>query len=360
MSAPALPRSSTEPRPGREPQPNPRGVSAVVPAHNGLPDVLEAVESALGQSLPPAEVLVIDDRSTDGTAEAVERRFGDAVRVIRGRFGSAAAARNAGWKHASSPWIAFLDADDFWFSDKLASAAATLEAVPSAGWFFSDGTFRTLEGEVHPSWLVLYADLPEPYAGSPLEPLLDVNFVLTSSVVVRRDLLEALGGFDETLSHAEDLDLWIKLSRRVPATAARKALVRYQHRPGGLTRQVEARLNGDVELFERLAADRTLASRLRRRARRRAALAHLKLAFGDLREGRGSRARAHLREAWLFPDRALTVTGAWIASLLPFGLLQRLRGPSAARDYAASSLRQDRVTLRNDPQLPGIGGGGRP
>ena len=295
--------------------------AVVIPARDALPDVLEAVESALAQTHPPAEVLVVDDSSRDGTGTAVEERFGGdqraPVRVLRGRFGSAAAARNAGWRATAAPWIALLDADDVWEPVKLEQAAASLARAPGAAWFFSDGSFRTLEGVVYPSWLAFYADLSEAYVGSPVAELLEVNFVLTSSVVARRDALELAGGFDETLSHAEDLDLWIRLARRWPAAASPRALVRYQHREGGLSGQHERRLLGDVELFSRLAADPTLPRALRRRSMRRRSLARFKLAVAALREADTAAARRHLRGSWLFPESVLLVTVAYLASLLP-------------------------------------------
>lgn len=332
----------------------------MIPAHDALPDVLEAVQSALAQSCAPVEVVVVDDRSTDGTGEAVERAFGDAVpagaggtrvRVLRGRYGSAAAARNAGWRATRSEWVAFLDADDLWFDAKLAAAAETLAAAPEAAWFFSDGVFRTLEGETRLSWLDSYAELPEHWVGQPVRELIEVNFVLTSSVVVRRDALEAVGGFDQGLSHAEDVDLWIRLARRWPGTASRRALVRYQHRPGGLTRQIEARLNGDVVLFERLAADAALEPSLRRVARRRAGLAHFKLGVSALREERREEARRHLAAAWRFPERRPPVTLAYLATLLPGALLARLRRQAWAVRAAAPMKRMRRVALRGGPDF---------
>jgi glycosyltransferase involved in cell wall biosynthesis len=326
--------------------------ATVIPAHDGLPDVLDAVSSALRQTLPPAEVVVVDDASTDGTGEAVAERFGDAVRVVRGHFGSAAAARNAGWRAARADWIAFLDADDLWFPEKLATAEAALAAAPGTAWFFSDGAFRTLEGELRASWLETYAELPEGYVGRPIEALFEVNFVLTSSAVVRRDALEALGGFDERLSHAEDLDLWIRLARRWPAAGSRRALVRYQHRPGGLTRRIESRLAGDVALFRRLAGDRELPRPLRRRARRREALAHWKLALADLRDGRPHEARAHLVAAWMFPERALAVGSLFATTLLPGAWFERLRRASWAKRGAAPMASVRRVTLRADAGVP--------
>lgn len=327
-------------------------VAVVIPARDALPDVLDAVESALAQTRPPAEVLVVDDGSRDGTGTAVEARFGHdpraPVRVLRGCFGSAAAARNAGWRAAAAPWIALLDADDAWEPEKLERTAEVLARAPEAAWFFSDGSFRTLGGEVHPSWFALYADLPEAYVGSPVAGLIEVNFVLTSSVVARRDVLELAGGFDETLSHAEDLDLWIRLARRWPAAASRSALVRYQHREGGLSGQHERRLLGDVELFGRLIADPALPDALRRRARRRRALTHYKLAVAALREADVAAARRHLRGSWLFPERALPVAVAFLASLLPPAWLAGFRRRKwAARPLGRRLVSQRRVRLRS-------------
>ncbi len=321
-------------------------VSVVVPAHNGLPDVLEAVESALAQRPAPAEVIVVDDASTDGTADAVWARFGERVVLVRGRFGSAGAARNAGWRAARASWVALLDADDLWYPGKLETALEILARHPESAWFFSDGAFRTLEGKAHDSWFALYAELPDPYLGQPVAELFDINFVLTSSVVVRRDALEATGGFDETMSHAEDRDLWIRLARRWPAVATTRALVRYQHLPSGLTRNVEARLAGKARLFDRLAADPTLPPALRRSARRHASQAQFKLAWCALREKRRADARRALARAWLFPDHALLVGGAWIASLLPEAMLAWLRRQKwANRTVAAPRLRDRRVIL---------------
>jgi hypothetical protein len=328
----------------------PLEVAVVIPSRDGLPHVLTAVESALAQTRPPAEVIVVDDDSVDGTLTAVEARFGHErrapVRVLRGGFGCAAAARNAGWRATAAPWIALLDADDEWLPEKLERAAAAIARAPEVTWFFSDGTLRTIEGELHPSVFALCADVPEAYVGSPVAELFEVNFVLTSSVVVRRDVLERLGGFDETLSHTEDLDLWIRLARDGPAAATRLPLLRYQHRPAGLSQQVESRLLGDVELFGRLAADRALTPDLCRGAKRRRALARYKLAVAALRDGDAAGARRHLRNSWLFPERALPVVAAWLASLLPsHGLVALHRRSWATRRLGSRFVSHRRVRL---------------
>ena len=334
-------------------------VSVVIPVHNGLPDLLDAVQSALAQTQPAREIVIVDDRSTDGGAEAVEHAFSKLagpqertrLRVMRGTFGSAAAARNAGCRATRSEWIAFLDADDLWFEDKLAAAEQAIAAAPGAAWFFSDGAFRTLGGDMSLSWFEAYAELPEKWIGQPVRELIAVNFILTSSVVVRREVLEATGGFDESLSHAEDADLWIRLARRWPATASRRALVRYQHRAGGLTRQIAARLLGDVAVFERLALDPSLAPRLRGNARRRAALAHFKLGVLALREERRVEARRHLAVAWRspahWPGVALTSAVSW----LPGPLLAWLRRRDWALRVAGPMKRVRRVRLHRGPRV---------
>jgi glycosyltransferase involved in cell wall biosynthesis len=319
-----------------------------------MPLLIDAIDSVLGQTRPPAEVIVVDDRSTDGTASAVEKRYAHRpeVRVVSGQFGSAAAARNAGWRAATHPWIAFLDADDVWFPEKLAVAAASLEMFSVAGWFVSDGTFKPLDGAEWRSWLSAYAEIPDPYVGRPIAELLEVNFILTSAVVVRRDLLDAVGGFDANLSHAEDIDLWIRLAKRSPLTIGTRPLVHYRHQASGLTRQIERRLMGDIALFQRLAGDPELSVTMRRRARRREALAHFKLAFGSLRSGDRRGTWSRLPKAWMFPERALPVAALAMASVLPQWVLRRMAAQRLGAHAAAQrAFSLSRVELRSDPAL---------
>jgi len=328
-------------------------VSVVIPVRNGMPDVVDAVASALAQSRPPLEVIVLDDGSSDGTSDALEARFGAGgggaeIQLVRGVWGNAGAARNAGWQRARAPWVAFLDADDVWFGEKLASAETLIARHPAAGWFFSDGAFRTLEGELRTSWFADWARVPDPYFGHPTAALLEVNFILTSSVMVRRELLAATGGFDPAMSHAEDVDLWIRLARRAPAVATARSLVRYQHRPGGLTRQVTARLEGNARLYERLAGDPELDPPLRAAAKRRAGLSRIKLARAALRERDPVTARRHLARAW-GSGRAVAVAAAWGLTLLPAPVSAWLRArPLVKGGLAARALETRRVTLESE------------
>lgn len=324
-----------------------------------MPDVIEAVESVLAQDLPADEIVVVDDRSGDGSGDAVRARFGDRVRVLSGTFGSAAAARNAGWRAARGEWIAFLDADDLWTPDKLSASLALLGAAPHADWCFTDGTVLALDGREHDSLLALWAEVEEPYCGSPVAQLIEVNFVLTSSVLARRSALEALGGFDESLSHAEDVDLWIRLSRRGLAAGTNRSLVRYRARESGLSAQARNRNIGAVTMFERMAADPTLDPALRQLVRRRVSRHHYRLAIAALREGDAGTARRHLLEAWLLPGFATPVLLGLATSFLPAPLVQRLRGRKAIGKVAGPMKAPRRVRLSGFVPPPAAGGGGR-
>src|SRR3954468_20412746 len=106
-------------------------VSVIIPVYNGSNEIRRSVESVLAQSRRPAEIIIVDDGSTDGTAELVQG-YGPAVRLVRQVNAGAAAARNCGARHASGDWLAFLDHDDEWLPNKLDLQAQALEADPAA------------------------------------------------------------------------------------------------------------------------------------------------------------------------------------------------------------------------------------
>jgi glycosyltransferase involved in cell wall biosynthesis len=120
-------------------------ISVVIPVFNGAAYIGEAIESVLGQSLPPAEIIVVDDGSSDGTAEVV-RRYQPGVLYRRQAHEGAGAARNLGIRESKGDWLAFLDADDVWLPDKLRLQKAAFEEDPGLDLVFSHmNQFRTPE-----------------------------------------------------------------------------------------------------------------------------------------------------------------------------------------------------------------------
>jgi glycosyltransferase involved in cell wall biosynthesis len=210
-------------------------VSVVVPAYNVQNYIEEALFSLQQQSLAEFEVLVVDDGSTDGTAEIVQR-FCDQdarFRLLQKSNGGLSSARNHGMKHASADYIALLDADDRYEPEKLAAHLQVLENQPEAGVVYSaskairddgESTFMQLSGKP------IYAD--------PLKSLLCKNFVgHGSNAVFRRCIIEQVGFFDETLKSSEDVDYWIRIATLGCWTFHRdpRPLACYRVRPSGLS-----------------------------------------------------------------------------------------------------------------------------
>lgn len=175
-------------------------VSVVVPAHDAEETVTRALRSALEQSRPPDEVVVVDDGSTDATAEAAAS-LGAAVRVVRQRQSGPSAARNAGVEASRGEWIAFLDADDVWHPRKLEHQLLHADGPVLVA---TDWTRGTTPSEV-----------PERVATTRISThdILVMNRFQTSTVLLRRDAFEAAGGFDPSVDGVEDWDMWLRASR---------------------------------------------------------------------------------------------------------------------------------------------------
>lgn len=205
--------------------------SVVIPAHNEEAGLGRAIESVLAQSVPATQIIVVDDGSTDGTSQVAGKYGG--VHVVRHDVcRGLAQARNTGIAHAMSTWVAFLDSDDWWDEDKI-EKQATLATATGAGLIYT-GMRRVQRAGDHRA---------EPCPARVFRnhralcrKLLLSNYITgsASTVVVRRELLEKVGGFDNTLVVAEDWDLWMRLSQYTTFTAVREPLVTLLVRSGSL------------------------------------------------------------------------------------------------------------------------------
>jgi glycosyltransferase involved in cell wall biosynthesis len=187
-------------------------VSVIIPAYNGAAYIARAVASAVAQTHQPQEILVVDDGSTDRTADIVAAMPAP-VRLIRKENGGPASARNLGAREAKGNWLALLDADDFWRPEKLA-AQLLLGADPTAGLIHCLPEHRN---EIVPD--VLTFDM-----------MWDQNWIINSSVLIRKEIFETLGGFNEApeLISVEDYNLWIRVAAsRWKITTCQQVMVHY-------------------------------------------------------------------------------------------------------------------------------------
>jgi glycosyltransferase involved in cell wall biosynthesis len=180
----------------------PASVTVVVPAHDAEATLGAALASVAVQTAPPDQVVVVDDGSTDATGE-VARGAPIEVEVLRtGTPSGPSGARNAGTARAVGEWVAFLDADDVWHPGKLEAQLQAARERPGTVIVASD-------------WVRGSPPTPPGRVGVRVmenRHMLSLNRFQTSTVLVRRDVLSAVGGFDATLDGAEDWDLWLRAS----------------------------------------------------------------------------------------------------------------------------------------------------
>jgi teichuronic acid biosynthesis glycosyltransferase TuaG len=184
-------------------------VSVIIPAYNAEAFLSRAIRSVEAQTFRDFEIVVVDDGSTDGTAEAA-RGF-SSIRYLRRPHLGAAAARNRGLEEATSDLVAFLDADDEWLPEKLARQLAFMQRLDSSLSYTDSYVVRGQRRE-------RYSALAHPHQGDILFPLiddwLDEAFITINTVVAARELLQNVGGFESGLPTAsnEDYALWLKLA----------------------------------------------------------------------------------------------------------------------------------------------------
>lgn len=179
-------------------------ITALIPCYNGERYIAGAIASVRAQTRPVDEILVIDDRSTDRSAE-IAREAGATVVTLLENAGPSN-ARNVGLARASGDLVAFLDADDRWTPEHCALVAGLLEQAPEAVLAFGRSA---LIGFSH---LQSSNGLPQ---GRPVDALIEVlrlNPVTQSSVVLRRETALAVGGYNTSMRHSEDYDLWLRLA----------------------------------------------------------------------------------------------------------------------------------------------------
>jgi len=228
-----------------------KSVSVIIPTYNYGRFIGEAVDSALAQTRAPLEVLVVDDGSTDGTAEVLAA-YGDRIRVLRQKNSGVAMARNAGIAAARGEYLAFLDSDDAWYPRKLERQMPRFDAEPSLGLVHCgaetiDSGGRTLktsvdglEGRVAEAMLRLDREVIMPQG---------------SSIVVPKRVAEEVGGFDARLPPSEDWDFCYRVAARYAVGYVPEVLVRYRLHGSGIHMNIARMERAMLIALEKAFAD---------------------------------------------------------------------------------------------------------
>jgi glycosyltransferase involved in cell wall biosynthesis len=192
-------------------------VSVIIPTYNRADMVSDAIESALAQTLTNIEIIVVDDASTDGT-EAVLSSYADEITYIKhdeNRGGSA--ARNTGIKAASGEYIAFLDSDDIWAPEKLEQQITELERR-NGGWIAAYCDFRQTRENQLVEKIDNLVRRPTGFEGD--DEIIRRIFLRTfahggsSTLVVKKSIVDAIGGFDPSFQRHQDLEFLVRLLKK--------------------------------------------------------------------------------------------------------------------------------------------------
>jgi glycosyltransferase involved in cell wall biosynthesis len=231
-------------------------VSVVIPAYNAARFLPEAVESVRKQTTPVHEIIVVDDGSTDETEQVVQSLGGDIVYIRQANAG-VSAARNRGISEATGEVIAFLDADDLWLPRKVENQTRVFLSNPEVALVATDRAEIDAQGGLLLDSLFKKQGLHEFFSelrGSPipqaLSRLVQVNFIPTSSVMVRKSVLAQVGVFDTAIRYGEDLELWARIASQYALAVLPEVLIRYRQHGNNATQATEKLLLDMVQVMK--------------------------------------------------------------------------------------------------------------
>ena len=209
-------------------------VSIIIPTYNSENTVEETIASVQKQSLTDWELIIIDDGSQDDTVRVVRDIAESRIKLFVYENGGVSVARNRGLAQAQGEYIAFLDADDLWDSDKLALQIKALDSNPQAQVVYSWTNYIDERGKL------LFPGPRFSYQGNVFKQLLQKNFLLNASnILVRRDVLKLVPGFDPDFTYAADWDFYLRLAKNFNFVLVPKYQTYYRQSANSMSTKIE-------------------------------------------------------------------------------------------------------------------------
>ncbi len=202
-------------------------ISVVIPLYNKEYYIKRAITSVLKQTLPPKEIIVVNDGSTDNGPQVVENLRYPSIRLINQGNQGVSAARNRGVEEARWDFIAFLDADDEWKPQFLEVISVLVKKFPSAGIFATGYEIIQPDGKlIEPDFKVFDNDIEEGIIENYYKVALSFP-VWTSATVIPKRILLSIGGFRRCEVQGEDVELWLRIAMHYPIAFSKKHLAIY-------------------------------------------------------------------------------------------------------------------------------------
>lgn len=264
-------------------------VSIIIPTYNRLKFLQEAIDSVLAQHYQGYELIVVDDGSTDNTRQIAQKYSGKISYIYQENRG-VSAARNRGIDKSTGEYLCFLDSDDLWKPDKLSTQVSFMDNNLDYPVCYTDEIWirngvRVNQREKHRK----YGGLIFPYC-------LPLCIISPSSVMIRRELLDRVGGFDESLPACEDYDLWLRIAKDYPIYFIEQPLI---IKRGGHEDQLSRKYYGmdryRIIALEKLLAGDNLSAEYEKLVRQQLAIKCRIYAEGCYKRGKQAEAEAYFR-----------------------------------------------------------------
>jgi len=283
-------------------------VSVILPVYNREQSVARAIRSVLAQTCTPLELIVIDDGSTDGTRDVLDS-FGSEITVLEQPHAGAYAARNRGLRRAQGELIAFIDSDDAWLPDRLASQMPLMER-PEVGLVFGD-VVHVRPGQERRR--VTSFQVAPPRRGRVAAQFAWCNFVPTSTVLVRRHCLDEAGGFSEEVPLSCDYLMWFRIALRHELDFVERVVAEYTLSPDSISSDLGRSIEARIQLFSG-ELTRTTEPATRKILKRLLFNLSWSLALAALRKRAGSVTRPLRRARSTAMAAARLEAGPWTAA----------------------------------------------
>ncbi len=234
-----------------------KDINVVIPVYNGARFIVDALDSVVHQTLAPERIIVIDDGSTDNTHELVSKYKETSpveITLIKKQNGGLSSARNAGIKESTSEFIAFLDADDTWVKEKLEEQIYIYDKTEFKNLALVYCDYDVIDS----SGKVKYKNYKAPLdqkrmRGSVFKKLIERNQIASSGsgVLIKREIFDTVGLFDETLPWGEDWDMWLRIAQKFEVDFTPKTLVHIRKNEHNMTANPTKVFEGEVQFYNK-------------------------------------------------------------------------------------------------------------
>jgi len=296
-------------------------VSVIVPVYNREKYIEATLESVLAQTFQDFEIIVVDDGSVDNTRSIVgnlQKKNPDRFHYVFQENKGVASARNKGISIAKGKYISFLDSDDIWYPNKMQLQIKVFESSPEVGLVYSSYSLFGDDNIIVPNALAREFDvLPEGYV---LSELLLRCFISSSTVMIKKEILLEMDGFNEMLAIGEDYNLWLRVAKKYPVKGLFDVLSKYRQHDGNIMKSdskniipgeiiaVQTFVNNNPDVLDNINIVQW---------KNRLARTYFDFAYGLLHQGKTKRARSNLMLAIRNNPACVDYYRIYIASFLP-------------------------------------------